>query len=362
MSTRLVREQQEEQVHRLMKTIHEQRWVDEAKKQRLLPLASCRLRQNRDFRDPDVARGVDRAVWGIAQTARAQSLLTGRLIEALADANISAIPIKGPLLAQRLLGDPTFRSSQDIDILVSADSLLAAGRALALVGYQAQGGTTSGTPKPLLHSVLVHPSLSPVELHHRIHWYEHAFSRHLLSTSTARTRATGELSAIDELVSLLLFYARDGLRGLRFPADIAALWDARGNQIETGALGAVARSYPQLRRALVTAAVMAQTLVGLPAEQLLAPANRPSRQALVLSDSALREDPKQAVANVHLVNVLLAEPAGRVPALWRALIRPSAEPVERPRLRLKRMGRRIGHCLRVLRRFALAYWSMWSRR
>ncbi len=59
-----------------------------------------------------------------------------RTVEALNQAGIEAITLKGPLLSQTLYGDPTMRQSVDLDLLVDWSDFRAARQVLASHGYQ----------------------------------------------------------------------------------------------------------------------------------------------------------------------------------------------------------------------------------
>ena len=59
-----------------------------------------------------------------------------QLVEALGDAGINAIILKGPLLSQALYSDPAMRQSVDLDLLVGWDQFRAAREALAPLGFK----------------------------------------------------------------------------------------------------------------------------------------------------------------------------------------------------------------------------------
>ena len=58
-----------------------------------------------------------------------------RLTDALAASGTAFIPLKGPLLSERLYGDPTVRYSHDLDILVNNDCIKKAASVFAASGY-----------------------------------------------------------------------------------------------------------------------------------------------------------------------------------------------------------------------------------
>jgi hypothetical protein len=61
-----------------------------------------------------------------------------RVTDALRNAGISFIPLKGPELSYRLYGDPTIRSYSDLDILVDVAAMNKAAQILEELGYPAE--------------------------------------------------------------------------------------------------------------------------------------------------------------------------------------------------------------------------------
>src|SRR6202021_1691641 len=82
-----------------------------------------------------------------------------------------------------------------------------------------------GDALPLLHHVLALPNSWGIDLHWRVNWYETAYTDEMLAPSSEQGGVRA-LAPVDDLVSLLLFHARDGLRGMRYPIDLAA-WQQR---------------------------------------------------------------------------------------------------------------------------------------
>src|SRR5665648_405861 len=70
-----------------------------------------------------------------ASASAAVSRITIRLTAALADAGIRALPLKGPLLGERIHGELGARVSADIDLLVAGEDLVAAIEVLSTLGY-----------------------------------------------------------------------------------------------------------------------------------------------------------------------------------------------------------------------------------
>lgn len=65
---------------------------------------------------------------------------------AFSDAGIPLISMKGPLLAIELYGDPSLRTSRDLDVMVEERDLERAGEVLLKLGYSLEGGPFRQTP------------------------------------------------------------------------------------------------------------------------------------------------------------------------------------------------------------------------
>lgn len=288
-----------------------------------------------------------------------QQMLTTRLIAALEEEDIRVLPLKGPLLGERLYGDIGARVSADIDLLVSESDLPRAIAIVVALGYERRSHASPNTLRHALHERLVHPSgLPEVEMHWRMHWYETRFSADLLARSTRSLDGYLEPSLTDELTELLLLYARDGFAGLRLAADLAAWWDRYGGEMNPLGLTETARQYPTLVRSLATAALLAERLVGVPARDLL-PAcilSHASKMAMRLANWPLRGDIGQINANISLVDWRLAPPGHRRALMRRYLLLTDEDLRSRwpgagsnsLSLLWLRVGLRIAHALGVL--------------
>ncbi len=210
---------------------------------------------------------------------RARNLTRGLALEALsvdlsirlAEQGIQCLTLKGPRLARRLHRDVGLRMSNDIDLLVAREDLEGAASLIGRLGYAVSPPRANARP-PVLHLELRHErgGLPRIDLHWRVHWYEEEFSSLVLSRSTASDGPLRAPRADDELACLLLYYARDGLYGLRALADIAAWWDRYGDGVHDGpVLASHAAEHQHLRRAFAAAAVTAERVGGVPAARLL---------------------------------------------------------------------------------------------
>jgi hypothetical protein len=240
-----------------------------------------------------------------ARDAVHKQMIARKLWHELEDAGIAAIPLKGPFLAERLFGGGAGRLSADIDLLVSRRDASRALKVLSASGlvWRADPGT------PLLHYVLDGPYGIPVELHWRVTWYESFFADAMLARSTVEGDVRRPVAA-DELLTLLLIHARDGLAGLRMPVDVARWWTMYGPQLPRFALQELVVAHPALSRAATAAAISIQeaALVPLFDELLLGvQVDRRTWAATRLADPLLLADREVRDRRIKVVDGLLTD-------------------------------------------------------
>jgi Uncharacterised nucleotidyltransferase len=254
-------------------------------------------------------------------------LLTLRILELLAEAEIRAAPLKGPLLGEAIHGDVGRRLSSDVDLLVAPEQLPVAVAVARELGYGAPTDHLLADGLPLLHLRMLaeHGKLPPLELHWRVHWYERSFACERLLPPTARAWDGWRPAPADELAALLLFYARDGFIDLRIAADLSAWWDTRGGELPQAGLVPLIDAYPQFARVLPAAARVAERLIGLPARRLLGDAaglGVRERLAARLADPHPHSSQSQLYADMGLIDGLLAPPGGFREFVGRQLLPP----------------------------------------
>jgi hypothetical protein len=278
----------------------------------------------------------------------------------LADAGIQSVALKGPLLAEAIYGDVGRRLSNDVDLLVAAEQLYAAVEVVQGLGYVKPADYVEASGLPVVHFALApeRVGLPPVELHWRTHWYDQSFARERLLPSVGAPHDGWRPAPVDEFVSLLLFYARDGFVDLRLAADIAAWWDAFGSEVPRGAVDEVLGSYPSLARAIVVAVKVAESTVGLPAAEIFGKVpqlNLRDRIAIRLANPNPRTRRSQLYAEMGLVDGLLT-PSGGFGAFARRqiLLPPEVFDEHAQHIAGWRSRSRFGHSLRILARFGLA--------
>jgi hypothetical protein len=270
------------------------------------------------------------AVEAAIEAARRQAVLLqlagAQVTTGLGAAGIRSAPLKGPFLAEAIHGDPGRRLASDVDLLVDPGQLDAAVAVARQLGYADASDHVEADGLPQLHFALLHErgELPPVELHWRIHWYERRFAAERLLPAAVDGSADWRPEPADELAALLLFYARDGFVDLRVATDVGAWWDARGGELEPGALAEVVRRYPAFARVLPAAAQAAERTVGLPASRLVAgPRHRlRGRLAVRLANPNPDDEEAQVFAEMGLIDGLLAPPGGLRPFFKRQLLPP----------------------------------------
>jgi hypothetical protein len=311
---------------------------------------------------------VETATLHAAETRRAavaDELRTVRLVAALADGGVAAMPLKGPQLARALYGDTAQRPSVDMDVLVAPGDLARAEHLLRPLGYAPDRRTHIEGGLPLLHVRYLHPQAAALEVHWRVHWYETRFSAEMLATAAPDADGLPRAQPAHELLALLAFYARDGFAGLRWPADIAQWWSRQAGAIGPDGLEPLLARHAALRRPAVTAAHLLERVVGVPAAGLLgrAAATAHVSRAARLADWSLSGSDKQVWEGSGLVDIMLAPPGARSAAVRRHLVlTPDVirlrwgkdSPPSAPRVALAGAG----HLVRVSRRYAVALWRM----
>jgi hypothetical protein len=289
--------------------------------------------------------------WGVINEFTALDVL-----DQLGAAGIRAMPLKGSILARQLYRDLAARTSLDIDILVGPEDLAGAVATVEGLGWRrAPDGSRAGR-LPLLHETLVHPSLPRVELHWRVHWYERRFAADALARATQPAAdAPLEMQPVDGLIALMLFYARDGFAGLRFPTDAAAWWDLKcADSVGSPAADLVAELYPRLVAPVSVASSLLMGLVGIPPE---APRVAPFRWRVAagLASPFLEDGRQQAEANSGLIDLLLAPPSAAGDALRRVMRNAPVDGAEPAVPAAPPWRASLGHVARVARRWALAF-------
>jgi putative nucleotidyltransferase-like protein len=318
---------------------------------RLVELAGAALQELCGNALPDeFAPWVEQTRQATSRRAAVHELVLGRALSALSAAGIPAAPLKGVTLANDAFGRLDLRASVDLDVLVYARDLGHARAVLMGLGWDAPDDVVDSEGLPLHHFRLYSAKAPTVELHWRMHWYERDFCREALDRATPASGSL-RLRHHDHLALLLIGYARDGFRGLRVPADIAAL-SARGRPLDP------ARVPDALQGSLVAAAVAVRELLRVCPIDPVDPRvvrRRRLRAALALWDPLLRLEGTKSWADVALTDLLLAPPAGLGAALHRRLWPPLATiPAREHAGAVRARVPHLEHLVRTVRGFAIA--------
>jgi hypothetical protein len=254
-----------------------------------------------------------------SRRAAVHELVLERVLAALSAVDIRAAPLKGVTLAREAFGRVDLRASADLDVLVYARDLHRASAALVELGWAPPEDVVGSDGLPLHHFRLYSDKAPTVELHWRMAWYERDFCEAALDRALPVSGSV-RLRPDDHLALLLIGYARDGFRGLRVPADIAALTRV------TRPLDP-ARVPDALQGLLVSASLTVAELLGAHPIERVDPRfarRRRLHAALALGDPLLRLQGTKSWADLGLIDVLLAPPSEIGAALHRRLWPPLA--------------------------------------
>lgn len=321
----------------------------ELQARRLLPLIGTRLLEAAGDLCPPSFRT---AVRTAQSAARVRGLAvygaTRRVSALLAEHDIPALALKGPLLAEEAHGDMGLRETGDVDLLVPRERLDDAAALLVQQGYRPPLDRLRANGLPDLHLVLRIPDGPPVELHWRVHWHEEDFSRRMLGRATPGEDGMLHAHSQDLCASLLLFYARDGFQGVRLAADAAGWWDHQGSEsLPPGFLAPHLSAYPDLDPSFTAAAAAVEALTGAPARRWLGTGSATDRRVALatrLADWAQDSDRDQLTANVSLVGALLGPRRSAADFARRELV-PDSGPV-------------APHALKLTARYGVALWRL----
>jgi Uncharacterised nucleotidyltransferase len=319
-----------EQAGRLVAEVDWSQLTQTLRARRLLPTLGPRILEfSVGQPSDDFAAAVEHATAAARRQAVFLQLLSLRVTAALAEAGIRCAALKGPLLAEATYGDPGRRLSSDIDLLVASDDLQAAVEVVRGLGYEAPSDHVERSGLPQLHFVLTHEQdrLPPIELHWRVHWYEQSFAGERLLPPALNPLGDWRPAPADELVALLLFYARDGFIDLRLASDLSAWWDAFGVELPRAALHEQLALYPALARVIPAATKAAEKVVGLPAAQIIGDSPRTGlreRITVRLTNPNPNSSKAQLYADTGVIDGLLMPAGGFGAFVRRNLWLPSA--------------------------------------
>jgi len=241
--------------------------VAQASRHGVAPIVHGHLRTLGTDRTPpealDALAGAARAC--VALNLRLRDELS-RLLAAFSRAGIPALPLKGPVLADRLYPAPLLRTAGDLDVLVPAADVLRAGRALEAIGYARSPDAEQGAD---YHTIYMREAGAVVvELHHDVgERHVSGLDARALWRAATRTSWRGQPvweMALPDLLLYLAFHAvKDGLASLRALVDITLLVERHRDELPWAALAARATA-AHLGPAVYLALGQARGLLGAP--------------------------------------------------------------------------------------------------
>ena len=253
------------------------RLIEEAGYEGLLGLLAARLTAARPSGVPPEAMAELERLRRLS--AQRNLRMTGqlvRILELFEQHGIEALPVKGPVLAQDLYGDPTVRMSCDLDILVRPRDAVAARRLLLANGFEDEGSHNERLLSRGARQGEVHlrrrDGVLMVDLHWRLavgHSAREITADHLLAAARAIRLLGREVRApmeADQLLLTALHGSRHEWRPLELRLAVA-VQVARLPEAAWPALLGAARELGCLRRVLVGVAHACLPFpVALPAE------------------------------------------------------------------------------------------------
>ena len=176
---------------------------------------------------------------------------------ALAENNIRMISMKGPLLSMELYGDPSLRTSRDLDVMVAEEDLDRAGEILVELGYEAEVNPFHKTPlRRKYYSIIElekHAVYNRGDICLELHWkgnFQTEESFNALWEQREEQMVLGRKIAIlgtaDRYPALIIHAAEHGFHRLRWLLDLYELqkkpafrWEEVCEHLSARGLGAL---------------------------------------------------------------------------------------------------------------------------
>lgn len=167
-----------------------------------------------------------------------------RVLDALAAADVPAMPVKGLVVAEQLYGDLAVRGAADLDVLVHPADLPAGRRVLVELGYRQRPEPTFTALVHEFHDPPWYVGDGPDQVRLELHWdlWADRFFRSDIDglwsragTGSLLDRPVRLLSLEDTLLHLAIHRSRSALR-LRWNCDIAELVRRHGDEVDWAAV------------------------------------------------------------------------------------------------------------------------------
>jgi putative nucleotidyltransferase-like protein len=208
----------------------------------------------------------------------------GRVLDALAAAEIDAMPLKGPVLADEIYPAPLLRPSVDLDVLVRAEDRPAAGRVLSGLGYARRRDAEQGAD---YHTIFTRGGVD-LELHHdvgelHVSRLDVAAVWRAATPSEWHGHRIRRMAADDALVYAAFHAVKDGLASLKALVDITLLVERHVTTLAWSALAVQLRA-AHLAPVVYLALFEARALLGAPVPEAFLDTLRPRFAAWRLAE------------------------------------------------------------------------------
>ena len=175
------------------------------------------------------ARRLLRARQQDAASVLSTLLALKELLGIMASAGIRAVPLKGPVLLERLFGDAAIRPCQDIDLLIHPDEIDLAENVLRGLGYRSMAPKPSLTRDWIRHGVMVELHVHP---HHRCYFDAPITSIwKRVRQAKFQGQPIGLLAPADELISLCVHAACHRYDRLSMTVELAVAFEVLGHHV-----------------------------------------------------------------------------------------------------------------------------------
>jgi hypothetical protein len=168
----------------------------------------------------------------------------GDVLDALAEADVPAMPVKGLVVAEQMYGDLALRGAADLDVLVHPADLPAGRRVLVDLGYRQRPEPTFTALVHEFHDPPWYVGEGPEQVRLELHWdlWADRFFRSEIDGLWGRARSGSlvgrpvrVLSLEDTLIHLAIHRSRSALR-LRWNCDVAELVRRHGDEVDWAAV------------------------------------------------------------------------------------------------------------------------------
>jgi len=287
-----------------------------------------------------------------------------RILAALTERGVEAVPYKGPALAESAYGDVSLRSFKDLDIIVQPQDFGRAADALQSLGY----ALSDHNPDGHFHESFMHAETGIfVELHHDVivrRYFPTPLELNLMWRDLTRITLLGQPVASfapeDTLLLLCLHGSRHAWQGLTWTADVSEFIGAHPQLDWERVVQKAARA--RLSRMVLLGLQLAHTVLAapLPGEVQRVLKADPKLEQLarqIVTRMHSKSGPLREATLTHRLQLAMRSGLLRLPLyaqLIALLLRPNAQ--DRAAVRLP-AGWRVGYYfvrpLRLVRRYLL---------